>query len=119
MNKDLAPKDVLDLCAKEGVRFIDLRFMDFPGLMQALAGYLGELLGRGRAEQVSFSEAADEEFRFGLGTDASVIEGCGQLAEVLFDRGPTAAETLPEGELGELLGQVFPLPALRYDLTFA
>ena len=30
----MAPRDVLKLCQEKQVQFVDLRFMDFPGLWQ-------------------------------------------------------------------------------------
>jgi len=61
MQRDLNPQDVVKLCKEEAVRFIDLRFMDFPGLMQHFTVPISEL------KEVSFEE--------GFGFDGSSIRG--------------------------------------------
>ncbi len=61
MHNDYTPKDVVELCNRENVRFIDLRFMDFPGLMQHFT--------------IPISEFSEETFEDGLGFDGSSIRG--------------------------------------------
>ena len=61
MQRDLNPQDVVKLCKEEAVRFIDLRFMDFPGLMQHFTVPISEL------KELSFEE--------GFGFDGSSIRG--------------------------------------------
>jgi len=61
MQKDLNPQDVVKLCKEEGVRFADLRFMDFPGLMQHFT--------------VPISELKEDSFEEGFGFDGSSIRG--------------------------------------------
>ncbi len=61
MKKELSPKDVMKLIKEEDVKFVDFRFMDFPGLMQHFTYPVRE-----------FSEDAFEE---GLGFDGSSIRG--------------------------------------------
>src|ERR1700712_4707977 len=55
------PQDVLKLCADRHVEFIDLRFMDFPGLWQHTT--------------CPISELTLESFGHGFGFDGSSIRG--------------------------------------------
>ena len=55
------PKDVVDFIKKEGVRIVDLRFMDFPGLWQHFS--------------VPACEIDEKAFDRGLGFDGSSIRG--------------------------------------------
>ncbi|MBN1646635.1 MAG: type I glutamate--ammonia ligase [Spirochaetales bacterium] len=55
------PKEVMELVKKEGVKVVDLRFMDFPGLWQHFSVPIGEL--------------SEETFTEGLGFDGSSIRG--------------------------------------------
>ncbi len=91
MNRDLTPKDVLDLCAKEGVRFIDLRFMDFPGLMQHF--------------HVPISELSEDLFEDGLGFDGSSIRGWKSIHEsdMLVMPDPRTAVLDPFAEIPSLI----------------
>ena len=59
MHKDFTPKDVIDLVKKEGVKFIDYRFMDFPGMMQHFGTPAAEL--------------TEDTFEDGLGFDGSKV----------------------------------------------
>lgn len=61
MQHDLSPKDVLKLIADKDIKFVDIRFMDFPGLQQHFT-----------IPAKDFEEATFEE---GLGFDASSIRG--------------------------------------------
>ncbi len=54
-------KEVLDLIKSEGIRLVDLRFMDFPGLWQHFT--------------VPISEIEEDTFEDGLGFDGSSIRG--------------------------------------------
>ena len=55
------PKDVIDFIAKEQIKVIDLRFMDFPGLWQHFS--------------VPAREVDEDIFESGLGFDGSSIRG--------------------------------------------
>jgi glutamine synthetase len=57
----MTPKDVLDMAKENGVKVVDLRFMDFPGLWQHFSVPLREL------EESSFED--------GFGFDGSSIRG--------------------------------------------
>ena len=55
------PQEVLALCRERGVRAVDLRFMDFPGLWQHFT--------------IPVDEFREEVFEDGLGFDGSSIRG--------------------------------------------
>lgn len=57
----MTPQDVIKLCQEQGVQFIDLRFMDFPGLWQHTT--------------LPISELTLESFDHGFGFDGSSIRG--------------------------------------------
>ena len=57
----MTPQTVLELIAKKGIQFIDLRFMDFPGLWQHTT--------------LPISELTEESFDHGFGFDGSSLRG--------------------------------------------
>ena len=57
----MTPRDVLKLCAEKEVQFVDLRFMDFPGLWQHTT--------------VPLTELTLDAFAHGVGFDGSSIRG--------------------------------------------
>jgi glutamine synthetase len=57
----MSPQDVLKLCKQRNVQFIDLRFMDFPGLWQHTT--------------CPISELTLDSFEHGFGFDGSSIRG--------------------------------------------
>jgi len=57
----MTPKEVLDMVKENGVKLIDLRFMDFPGLWQHFSVPVGEL--------------GESSFEDGFGFDGSSIRG--------------------------------------------
>ncbi len=57
----MTPEDVLKLCKQKKVRFVDLRFMDFPGLWQHTT--------------VPINELTLQSFDHGFGFDGSSIRG--------------------------------------------
>ncbi len=61
MHKDQGPQDVLQMVADQEIRFIDYRFMDFPGLQQHFTVPAGEL--------------SADIFEEGIGFDGSSIRG--------------------------------------------
>ena len=61
MHNEYGPKDVLKLIADNNVRFVDLRFMDFPGSQQHFT--------------VPSAELSEDVFEEGLGFDGSSIRG--------------------------------------------
>ncbi len=91
MRKDLSPKDVVDMCQKEGVRFVDLRFMDFPGLVQHF--------------HIPVSELSEDTFEEGLGFDGSSIRGWKSIHEsdMLVMPDPTTATLDPFAEFPSLI----------------
>jgi glutamine synthetase len=91
MKKDYGPKQVVDLIKKEKVQFVDLRFMDFPGLMQHFT--------------IPASEMTEEVFEEGLGFDGSSIRGWQEIHEsdMLVSPDPTTATMDPFTELPTLI----------------
>ena len=63
----MTPRDVLKLCQEKGVQFVDLRFMDFPGLWQHTTSPIQEL--------------TLDSFNHGFGFDGSSIRGWQQINE--------------------------------------
>ena len=61
MQADFTPKDVLKLVKEKGIKFIDMRFMDFPGLQQHFT--------------IPTTELEEDLFEEGLGFDGSSIRG--------------------------------------------
>ncbi|MDB5303773.1 MAG: Glutamine synthetase type, partial [Phycisphaerales bacterium] len=57
----MTPRDVLKLCEQKEVQFVDLRFMDFPGLWQHTT--------------LPVSELTIDSFSHGFGFDGSSIRG--------------------------------------------
>src|SRR5205809_7324367 len=57
----MSPSDVLKMCKEKKVQFIDLRFMDFPGLWQHTT--------------LPISELTLDSFDHGFGFDGSSIRG--------------------------------------------
>lgn len=91
MHKDSGPREVLDLCKKEKVRFIDLRFMDFPGLMQHFT--------------IPAAELSVDSFEDGVGFDGSSIRGWQRIHEsdMLVLPDPTTATLDPFSEIPTLI----------------
>ncbi len=83
MHKEFTPKDVVELVKKEGVKFIDYRFMDFPGMMQHFG--------------TPASEISEDTFEDGLGFDGSSIRGWQAINEsdMLIMPDPTTATLDP------------------------
>lgn len=61
MHKEFSPQDVLRLIEEKSVKFVDFRFMDFPGLQQHFT--------------IPVSEISESTFEEGLGFDGSSIRG--------------------------------------------
>jgi len=57
----MTPKDVLKLAKEKGVKIVDLRFIDLPGLWQHFS--------------IPMSELKEDIFEDGLGFDGSSIRG--------------------------------------------
>lgn len=67
MHKEYSPKDVVKLVQDQGIKFIDFRFMDFPGLQQHFT--------------VPAAEFKEGLFEDGLGFDGSSIRGWQSINE--------------------------------------
>ncbi len=63
----MTPKDVLGLCKEHNVKIVDLRFMDFPGLMQHFS--------------IPVDKLSEEMFEEGVGFDGSSIRGWQEIHE--------------------------------------
>ncbi len=61
MHKERSPKDVLQMAAREGVKLVDMKFIDWPGQWQHVTFLLGEV--------------DESTFEDGLGFDGSSIRG--------------------------------------------
>jgi len=74
-----SPTDVLKFCKDEGVKYVDLKFMDFPGLWQHFS--------------VPISELDESIFEDGLGFDGSSIRGWKSIenSDMLVVPDPTTA----------------------------
>ena len=68
----MTPKDVLKMAKEKGARFIDLRFIDLPGLWQHFS--------------IPLSELNEGIFEDGLGFDGSSIRGFQSIAAVCSRR---------------------------------
>jgi glutamine synthetase len=67
MYKDLSPKEVLAVIKEKNIQFVDLRFMDFPGLQQHFT--------------FPVSQIDEEVFESGIGFDGSSIRGWQSIHE--------------------------------------
>src|SRR5436305_14542061 len=79
----MTPQDVLKLCEEKRVEFIDLRFMDFPGLWQHTT--------------LPISELTIDSFDHGFGFDGSSICGWQAINEsdLLLVPGATTGKVEP------------------------
>ena len=116
--------DVLEQCGArfEGCQAADgsLRIANFPALMEALRGYLAELVGRRSADALEFGDSGGDVFSIALGDERARIEGYGKLAEVIFGTGLDALpESLPDGRLRRTLSALLPLSPMNYDFSYA
>ena len=91
MQKDLTSKDVVQMIKDQGVKFVDFRFMDFPGLQQHFT------VPAGLVDEESFEE--------GLGFDGSSIRGWQEIHEsdMLVIADPSTATMDPFTELLTLI----------------
>ena len=79
----MTPKDVLKMAKEKGVRIVDLRFIDLPGLWQHFS--------------IPVSELSEGIFENGLGFDGSSIRGFQTIDEsdMLLFPDPTTAQMDP------------------------
>ncbi len=91
MHKDYGAKEVLAVIKEKGIKFIDLRFMDFPGLQQHFTFPV---------EQIK-----EEVFEEGLGFDGSSIRGWQAINEsdMLVMPDPRTATFDPFSEIPTLI----------------
>src|SRR2546421_12217840 len=83
----MTPKDVLKLAKEKGVKIVDLRFIDLPGLWQHFS--------------IPMSELREDIFEDGLGFDGSSIRGFQTIDEsdmlLLPDPGTAAMDPFTAG----------------------
>ena len=91
MRNDRTPKDVVKLVKDKDIKFIDYRFMDFPGMQQHFSVPAGLL--------------EEETFEEGLGFDGSSIRGWQSIHEsdMLLVPDPTTATVDPFAEAPTLI----------------
>jgi glutamine synthetase len=91
MRKDLTPKDVVKLIKEKEIRFVDLRFMDFPGMQQHFT--------------IPASEVTETIFEEGLGFDGSSIRGWQGIHEsdMLVMPDPTTATVDPFADIPTII----------------
>ncbi len=91
MQRDNSPKDVLELAKHNNVRFVDFRFMDFPGLMQHFT--------------IPVTHLDEDLFEEGLGFDGSSIRGWRSIHEsdMLVLPDPKTATMDPFAEIPTLI----------------
>src|SRR4029078_5237431 len=79
----MTPKDVLKMAKEKGVRIVDLRFIDLPGLWQHFS--------------IPVSELSEGIFENGLGFDAAAIRGFQTIDEsdMLLIPDPSSAQMDP------------------------
>src|SRR5678810_1233870 len=79
----MTPKDVLKMAKEKGVRIVDLRFIDLPGLWQHFS--------------IPVSELSEGIFENGLGFDGSSIRGSQTIDEsdMLLIPDPSSAQMDP------------------------
>ena len=97
-----------------------VRITNFEALMAALGDYFSEIVGERDARALAFAELPEERFRIRLDSDELMIGSPGALADALFGKGLSAlvGSEVP-ARLRGVLNRLLPLPALRYDLTYA
>ncbi len=91
MHKEFGPKDVLQMIESRSVKFIDFRFMDFPGLQQHFT--------------IPATELSESTFEDGLGFDGSSIRGWQAINEsdMLVLPDPRTATMDPFSNLATLI----------------
>ncbi|MFO7774837.1 MAG: type I glutamate--ammonia ligase [Candidatus Hydrogenedentota bacterium] len=91
MQRENSPKDVVELAKSNNVRFVDLRFMDFPGLMQHFT--------------IPVTHLEEDLFEEGLGFDGSSIRGWRSIHEsdMLVLPDPKTATMDPFAEIPTLI----------------
>ena len=84
------PKEVIEYCREQGVRMVDLKFMDFPGLWQHFS--------------VPISQLSEESFEEGYGFDGSSIRGWQPInaSDMLVIPDPATAQLDPFTEVPTL-----------------
>jgi len=90
--------------ARKTIRDHTIRLLDLPTLMRRLRPYVMARLGRNEARQLSFEQG--DGCVFGYGPEEVVLDLARSAALVLGGPRPPRVR----GELGRMLGSVFPMP---------
>ncbi len=87
--------------------------------MERMRPYFTEVVGEASARGLVFEQRGDQMI-FRYGGEAVVAENQGKAAEIIFGtHGGKEARPLKEGgKAGEVLAEIFPIPALWYGLNF-
>lgn len=93
--------------------------IDFVPFMERMRPHFAEVVGQAAADGLVFSQLGDE-MRVGYGGDQVVLCGPGAAAELIFGtlEGAEAEALKAGGRAGEVLAEVFPLPALWYGPNY-
>lgn len=97
-----------------------IRLVDFVGLMESFRGYFAELAGEAAARDLTFTQDG-ETFSISAPSGEVEIEGYPAIQEFLFGVGEATHARLAglDGEFGDVLRTILPLPFPRYDVTYA
>jgi GNAT superfamily N-acetyltransferase len=96
------------------------RVADFVALMNALRGYMAELLGEERAAELEFREPGKETFSIHAGDEKLSIPDYATLTDLLFGKALEALPApMPDGKLKEALSALLPFPIAQYDMTYS
>jgi predicted N-acetyltransferase YhbS len=93
--------------------------INFTQFMEKMRPYFTEVVGERVAKGLVFEEPGDQMI-FRYGGDAVVADNQGQAAELIFGTHEGVENRLLEkgGKAGEVLADIFPIPALWYGLNF-
>ena len=93
--------------------------INFIQFMERMRPYFTEVVGEASARGLVFEQRGDQMI-FRYGGEAVVAENQGKAAEIIFGtHGGKEARPLKEGgKAGEVLAEIFPIPALWYGLNF-
>ena len=93
--------------------------INFAQFMEKMRPYFTEAVGEQVAKGLVFEEPGDQRI-FRYGGDAVMADNQGQAVELIFGTHEGVENSLLEkgGMAGEVLAEIFPIPALWYGLNF-
>jgi hypothetical protein len=96
------------------------RVVGLEALMDALSGYMREVLGEAHAGRLSFHTRGEEQFAIRCGSDELAVSGHAALIELLFGTGVDGLPGgIPAGHLCDTLKALLPLTMAQYDMTYS